>query len=96
MGAAFKAGIVKKDNRARFCNNKTLKHRKYVSDKTKNRCPAYKNQNFETSVSETGLWRETHSSALSEKCTVEVNLSPSPNNCRKTGMVTPMMFLKMF
>ena len=55
----------------------------------KNRRLAYKSQNFETSVSETGVWEETRSSAFSEKCTAEVNLSPSPNNCGKTGMVTP-------
>ena len=28
IAAAFKAGIIKKDNTGRFCNNKTLKRRK--------------------------------------------------------------------
>ena len=92
IAAAFKAGIIKKDNTGRFCNNKTLKRKKCVSDIMKNRRLAYKSRNFETSVSETGVWEETRSSALSEKCTAEVNLSPSPNNCGKTSMVTPQFY----
>ena len=92
MAAAFKVSIVKEDNRGQFCSNKMPKHRKCVSDIMKNKHPAYISQNFKTSVSKTWLWEETCSSALLEKCTMEVNLSPSLNNCGKTGLVTPQFY----